>query len=82
MHAVSDTEPVDTVMPVDADGTPKDMFGNLQVDIEVAGEDVDEETPTQIKEWTGRSAIYNLVTLAHETNLHVTMKQPEPSAMD
>ena len=46
------------------DGNPVDMFGDLQVEFEVAG-DLDEEGLQFIEESAGRSAVYNLVTLAH-----------------
>ena len=49
-----------------ADGTPRDMFGDLQVEFAVAGEDVNEEALRYVEESAGRSAVYNLLTLAHD----------------
>lgn len=58
----------------DEDGEPQDMFGDLEVEIEVDGENIDEETLGEIKEWTDRSAVYNLITLAHRCEPVVTLK--------
>lgn len=58
----------------DEDGEPRDMFGDFQIEIEVAGEDIDEDTLDEIEEWTGRSAVYNLITLAHRCEPTVTLK--------
>ncbi|WP_254544529.1 OsmC family protein [Halomarina pelagica] len=56
------------------DGAPRDMFGDLRVEIEVSGENVDETTLDEIREWTGRSAVYNLVTLPHRCEPEVRLK--------
>lgn len=57
----------------DQDGAPTDMWGDLRIDIAVAGEDVDDEALAQIREWVGRSPVYNLMTLSHETDTQVSM---------
>lgn len=57
----------------DANGAPSDMWGDLQIDIEVSGDDVDEETLDQVREWVDRSGVYNLVTLAHKATPTVSM---------
>lgn len=56
------------------DGSPQDMFGDPHIEIEVAGEGIDEDTLDEIKAWTGRSAVYNLITLAHHCEPEVTLK--------
>lgn len=50
---------------IEHDGEPVDMFGELAVDVEVAGEGVDDSDLEYLRESVGRSAVYNLVTLAH-----------------
>jgi len=50
----------------DEDGEPVDMFGDLEVDVEVAGTDLDESDRAYLEESVGRSAVYNLMTLAHD----------------
>ncbi len=57
------------------DGEPIDMFGDLEVEIEVAG-DLDEEDLQYIEESAGRSAVYNLVTLAHRSRPTARLKGP------
>ncbi|WP_224333696.1 OsmC family protein [Haloprofundus halobius] len=47
------------------DGDPVDMFGDLEVDIEVDGDGLGEDERSYIEESVGRSAVYNLVTLPH-----------------
>ncbi|MFB6165350.1 MAG: OsmC family protein [Haloarculaceae archaeon] len=49
-----------------ADGDPVDMFGDLEVEIVVDG-DLDEADRQYLEESVGRSAIFNLVTLSHES---------------
>lgn len=57
----------------DDDGAPTDMWGDLQIDIEVAGEDIDDETLDQISGWVDRSGVYNLMTLAHEATPNISV---------
>lgn len=57
----------------DQDGAPTDMWGDLQIDIEVSGDDIDEETLEQVREWVDRSGVYNLVALAHKATPNVSM---------
>ena len=57
------------------DGDPVDMFGDLQVRLEVAG-DLDGEDLRYIEESAGRSAVYNLVTLAHRCEPSARLKEP------
>ena len=49
----------------DGSGDPVDMFGDLSVDITVSGDGLDEADRRYLEESVGRSAVYNLVTLAH-----------------
>jgi len=56
-----------------ADGAPANMYGDLQIDIEVSGEDVDGETLDQVREWVSRSPVYNLMTLGHEGSPQVSL---------
>ena len=55
----------------DESGDPVDMFGDLSVDITVAGDGLDEADRRYLEESVGRSAVYNLVTLAHRCTPHV-----------
>ena len=57
------------------DGEPVDMFGDLQVEFEVAG-DLDEEDLRFIEESAGRSAVSNLVTLAHRCEPPARLQNP------
>lgn len=50
----------------DEDGEPVDMFDDFEVTIDVGGEALDEADRAYLEESVGRSAVYNLVTLAHE----------------
>ena len=61
------------------DGSPADMYGDLRVDIQVSGEDIDDETLDQVWEWVGRSPVYNLMTLGHEVSPQVSMKPDRSS---
>jgi uncharacterized OsmC-like protein len=36
----------------DGDGTPMDMYGDLRIDIQVGGEDLDDATLSRIQEWS------------------------------
>ncbi|WP_311170362.1 OsmC family protein [Halobellus ordinarius] len=63
----------------EADGTPSDMYGDLQIDIRVSGEDIDDETLNQIRGWASRSPVYNLMTLGHEASPKVSMKPDQSS---
>ncbi|QLG60580.1 hypothetical protein [Halorarum salinum] len=58
----------------DGAGDPIDTFGDLNVDIDVAGEGLDGADRRYLEESVGRSAVYDLVTPAHacEPNLRLT----------
>lgn len=60
----------------DGSGEPVDMFGDLAVDIEVAGDGLDEADRRYLEESVGRSAVYNLVTLAHACEPSVRLTGP------
>lgn len=47
-------------------GEPVDVFGNLEVDLAVGG-DLTEDDLRYVEESVRRSAVYNLVTLAHDS---------------
>jgi len=55
------------------DGAPADMYGDLQIDIEVSGENLNDETLHQVREWASRSPVYNLMTLSHEASPQVSL---------
>ena len=63
----------------EADGTPANMYGDLQIDIRVSGENIDDETLGQIRGWASRSPVYNLMTLGHGASPQVSLK-PEQSS--
>ena len=63
----------------EADRTPTDMYGDLQIDIRVSGEDLDDETLDRIRGWASRSPVYNLMTLGHEASPQVSL-QPDQSS--
>lgn len=56
-----------------ADGTRTNMYGDLRIDIEVTGDDLDDETLDQIREWVGRSPVYNLMSLGHDAAPQVSL---------
>ena len=47
------------------DGTLRDQFGELDIEIHVGGESVTEETIERVRSAARRSAVYNLISLAH-----------------
>lgn len=49
---------------IEVDGKPVDMFGDLDIEITVSG-DLSEEDRRYLEDSVGRSAVYNLFTLAH-----------------
>ena len=57
----------------DADGDPTNMYGDLQIDVHVSGDDIDDDTLAQIREWVGRSPVYNLMSLGHEAVPQVSL---------
>ena len=61
------------------DGEPVDMFGDLKVEFEVAG-DLDEDDLRYIEESAGRSAVYNLMTLAHHSEPTARRKEQSVKA--
>ena len=63
----------------EAGGPPTDMYGDLQIDIRVSGEDLDDETLDQIRGWASRSPVYNLMTLGHEASPQVSVKPQQSS---
>lgn len=50
---------------IEHDGEPVDMFGDLEVEIVIAGEGLGESDLEYLRESVGRSAVYNLMTLPH-----------------
>jgi hypothetical protein len=56
------------------DGTPRDQFGDLVVEIAVGGENVYDDTLERIRHAARRSAVFNLVTLAHPCEPVVSKK--------
>ncbi len=57
-----------------ADGTRTNMYGDLQIEIKVSGEDLDDEIRNQIQGWVSRSPVYNLMTLGHEAVPQVSLE--------
>ena len=57
----------------DADGAPTNMYGDLQIDVQVGGDGIDDDTLDQVREWIGRSPVYNLLSLGHATAPQVSM---------
>lgn len=57
---------------IEAEDGPIDMFGDLEVTIRVSGEDLDDANLRYLEESVGRSAVYNLMTLAHRCNPRVS----------
>lgn len=64
------------------DGTVRDQFGDLEVEIAVGGENIDDETLARIKNAARRSAVFNLVTLAHPCDPVVRAKEVGEIAAD
>ena len=62
-----------------ADGTPANMYSDLQIDIRVSGKDLDDETLDQIRAWVNRSPVYNLMTLGHEASPQVSLHSGQSS---
>ncbi|MFC4551562.1 MULTISPECIES: hypothetical protein [Halorussus] len=56
-----------------------DMFGDLQVEFKVAG-NLDEDDFRYIEESAGRSAVYNLMTVAHHCEPTARPKNPSVRA--
>ncbi len=56
------------------DGILRDQFGDLSIEIRVGGENVTEETLEHVRRAARRSAVYNLVTLAHPAEPNVELK--------
>ena len=63
----------------ESDGTPTNMYGDLQIDIRVSGEDLDDETLDQIRGWVSRSPVYNLMTLGHGASPQVSLTSEQSS---
>lgn len=57
-----------------ADGNRTNMYGDLQIDVRVSGDDLDDEVLEQVREWVGRSPVYNLMTLGHDAAPQVSMQ--------
>lgn len=57
----------------DADGTRTNMYGDLQIDVQVSGDDLDDESLDRIRTWVGRSPVYNLMTLGHDAAPQVSL---------
>ena len=58
----------------DVDDARKNMYGDLKIVVQVSGDDLDDEALHQIREWVGRSPVYNLMTLGHEAAPQVSLK--------
>ena len=62
------------------DGRLRDQFGELDIEIRVGGEDVTEETIERVQSAARRSAVYNLISLAHPAEPTVEKTASEPTA--
>jgi len=60
-----------------AEGTPVNMYGDLRVDIQVSGDDLDDDVLDHVREWVSRSPVYNLMTLGHEAPPQVSQKSDQ-----
>ena len=58
--------------PRGADGTPTNMYGDLRIDVQVSGEDLDGDILDRVGEWVNRSPVYNLMALGHEATPQVS----------
>ena len=56
-----------------AEGGRTNMYGDLQIDVKVRGDDFDDEMLDQVQEWVGRSPVYNLMTLGHDAAPQVSL---------
>ncbi|AXG07688.1 OsmC family peroxiredoxin [Haloplanus rubicundus] len=65
--------------PRDADGTPTDMYGDLRIDIQVSGEDLDDDILDRVGEWVNRSPVYNLMALGHGGTPQVSRMSGRPN---
>lgn len=55
------------------DGELRDQYGDLEIEIRVGGENVTEETLERVRSAARRSAVYNLISLAHPADPTVEM---------
>ena len=62
------------------DGTLRDQYGELEVEIRVGGENVTEETLERVRRAARRSAVFNLISLAHPAEPTVEAMEPEATA--
>jgi len=65
--------------PRDADGTPTNMYGDLRIDIQVSGEDLDDDILDRVGEWVNRSPVYNLMALGHGGTPQVSRMSGRPN---
>lgn len=62
------------------DGTLRDQFGDLSIEVRVGGENVTEETIQRVASAARQSAVYNLISLAHPAEPIVEKTSVEPTA--
>ena len=62
------------------DGALRDQYGDLEIEIRVGGENVTEETLERVQSAARRSAVYNLISLAHPAEPMVEMMAAESTA--
>ena len=62
------------------DGALRDQYGALEIEIRAGGENVTEETLERVQSAARRSAVYNLISLAHPAEPMVEMMETEPTA--
>lgn len=61
------------------DGVLRDQYGALEIEIQVGGENITEETLERVRSAARRSAVYNLISLAHPAEPMVEMMGAEPA---
>jgi hypothetical protein len=52
-----------------------EMFGDLEIDVEVTGENLSESDVSRIESYPYRSPVYNLLTLSHPSDPDVSVEQ-------
>lgn len=65
---------------VTEDGALRNQYGDLEIEITVGGENVTDETLERIQSAARRSAVYNLVALAHPAEPTVKKMEGEPQS--
>lgn len=59
---------------IETEDGPVDMFGDLDVEIDVGGDDLPDADLAYLEESVGRSAVYNLMTLPHQCEPRISRK--------